>query len=175
MNELGKVCVAAISTTPDPNTSAKVSRYKWEAYRDTHWWCKYYFGRAPKYRTQGCSRYWRPKFVAREWLKCCKNQCSHSQAVSGWAWTPFCVILWGWLILSAKRRSYFCKSIAIEMGGVSRYFSSKVSGSGVDVTLLNLRCSRPDARAVWTLAAKLSNSNWGKLLYLPLGAPGLHL
>ena len=33
--------------------------------------------------------------------------------------------------------AYFCKSIAIEMGGVSRYFS-KVSGSGVDVTLLNI-------------------------------------
>ena len=36
---------------------------------------------------------------------------------------------------SAKRRAYFCKSIAIEMGGVSRYFS-KVLGSGLDVTLL---------------------------------------
>ena len=32
-----------------------------------------------------------------------------------------------------------CKGIAIEMGGVSRYFSSKVSGLGVDSTLLNLR------------------------------------
>ena len=40
------------------------------------------------------------------------------------------------ILLSAKRRAYFCKSIAIEMGGVSRYFS-KVSGSGVDSTLLN--------------------------------------
>ena len=29
-------------------------------------------------------------------------------------------------LLSAKRRAYFCKSIAIEMGGASRYFS-KVS------------------------------------------------
>ena len=29
--------------TPDPNTSAKVSRYKWEPYRDTNWWCIYYF------------------------------------------------------------------------------------------------------------------------------------
>ena len=55
-------------------------------------------GRAPKYRTQGCSRYWRPKSAARKWLKCCKNQCSRSRAVNGWAWTPFCVILWGWLI-----------------------------------------------------------------------------
>ena len=37
--------------------------------------------------------------------------------------------------LSAKKRAYFCKNIAIEMGGVSRYFS-KVSGSGVDSTFL---------------------------------------
>ena len=33
----------SVPTTPDPNTSAKVSRYKWEAYRDTNWWCIYYF------------------------------------------------------------------------------------------------------------------------------------
>ena len=26
-----------VPTTPDPNTSAKVSRYKWEPYRDTNW------------------------------------------------------------------------------------------------------------------------------------------
>ena len=32
-----------VPTTPDPNTLAKVSRYKWEAYRDTNWWCIYYF------------------------------------------------------------------------------------------------------------------------------------
>ena len=32
-----------VPTTPDPNTSEKVSRYKWEAYRDTNWWCIYYF------------------------------------------------------------------------------------------------------------------------------------
>ena len=37
-------------------------------------------------------------------------------------------------LLSAKRRAYFCKSIAIEIGGVSRYFS-KVLGSGVELTL----------------------------------------
>ena len=54
-------------------------------------------GRAPKYRTKGCSRYWRPRFTAMKWLKCCENQCSRSRAVSGWVWTPFCVILWGWL------------------------------------------------------------------------------
>ena len=55
-------------------------------------------GRAPKYRTKGCSRNWRPKFAARESLNCCKNQCSRSRAVNGWEWTPFCVILWRWLI-----------------------------------------------------------------------------
>ena len=54
-------------------------------------------GRAPKHRTKGCSRYWRPKFAARKWLNCCKNQCSRSRAVNGWASTPSCVILWGWL------------------------------------------------------------------------------
>ena len=32
-----------VPTTPDPNASAKVLRYKWEAYRDTNWWCMYYF------------------------------------------------------------------------------------------------------------------------------------
>ena len=35
--------LGCVPTTPDPNTSAKVSRYKWEAYRDTNWWCIYYF------------------------------------------------------------------------------------------------------------------------------------
>ena len=40
------------------------------------------------------------------------------------------------MLLSAKRRAYFRRSIAIEMGGVSRYFS-KVSGSGVDLTPLS--------------------------------------
>ena len=34
--------IGGVPTTPDPNTSAKVSRYKWEAYRDTNWWCIYY-------------------------------------------------------------------------------------------------------------------------------------
>ena len=41
----------------------------------------------------------------------------------------------GVYITFCQERAYFCKPIAIEMGGVSRYFS-KVSGSGVDVTLL---------------------------------------
>ena len=35
--------IGGVPTTPDPNTSTKVSRYKWEAYRDTNWWCIYYF------------------------------------------------------------------------------------------------------------------------------------
>ena len=38
--------------------------------------------------------------------------------------------------LSAKTRAYFGKNIAIEMGGISRYFST-VSGSGVDLILLS--------------------------------------
>ena len=41
-----------------------------------------------------------------------------------------------YILLSARRTAYFGKSIAIEMGGVSRYFS-EVSGSGVDLTLLS--------------------------------------
>ena len=40
-----------------------------------------------------------------------------------------------YVLLSASGRAYFCKSIAVEMGGVSRYFS-KISGSGVDSTPL---------------------------------------
>ena len=32
-------------------------------------------------------------------------------------------------LLSAKRRAYSCKSIAIEMGGMSQFFS-RVQGSG---------------------------------------------
>ena len=35
--------IGGVPTTLDPNTSEKASRYKWEAYRDTHWWCLYYF------------------------------------------------------------------------------------------------------------------------------------
>ena len=54
--------------TPDPNTSAKVPRYKWEPHRS--------------------------------WYK-----------------------LVVYILLSAKRAAYFCKNIATQMGGVSRYFS----------------------------------------------------
>ena len=46
-----------------------------------------------------------------------------------------------YILLSAKRRACFSKSIAIELGGVSRYFS-KVLGSGVDSTLLKFNLER---------------------------------
>ena len=52
-----------------------------------------------------------------------------------------------YILLSANGRAYFCKSIAIEMGGVSRYFS-KVSGSGVDSTPLMKASSE-----VWNFCA----------------------
>ena len=39
-------------------------------------------GRAPKYRTKGCSRYGHPKFAAMKRRKCCKNQGSRSRAVN---------------------------------------------------------------------------------------------
>ena len=39
----GNVLFGGVPTTLDPNISAKVSRYKWEAYHDTNWWCIYYF------------------------------------------------------------------------------------------------------------------------------------
>ena len=86
--------LGSVPTTPDPNTSEKVSRYKWEAYRDTNW-----------------------------------------------------VV---YIVLSAKRRAYFSQNIAIEMGGVSRYFS-KVSGSGVDLTLL--KNSAPVQSGCWAPSA----------------------
>ena len=28
-----------VPATPDPNSSAKVSQYQWEAYRGPKWWC----------------------------------------------------------------------------------------------------------------------------------------
>ena len=43
-----------------------------------------------------------------------------------------------YLLLSSTRRAFSCKSIAIEMGGASRYFA-EVSESGVDLTLLIFR------------------------------------
>ena len=33
----------SVPATPDPSTSARVSRYKWEPYRDAKWWCICYF------------------------------------------------------------------------------------------------------------------------------------
>ena len=50
-----------------------------------------------------------------------------------------CIVnkLVAYTLLSANGRAYFCsKSIAIEMGGVPRYFSN-ISGSGADVALLS--------------------------------------
>ena len=35
--------IGSVPTTPDPNTSAKASRYKWEPYRNTNWQCIYNF------------------------------------------------------------------------------------------------------------------------------------
>ena len=37
-----RMFMGGVPTTPDPNISAKVSRYKWEAYRDANWWCIHY-------------------------------------------------------------------------------------------------------------------------------------
>ena len=45
-----------------------------------------------------------------------------------------------YILLSAKRRAYFCKSIAIEMGGVLRYFSESIGVRG--------RCDSPEVRWV---------------------------
>ena len=42
-DRLNRILFESVSTTPDPNTSAKVSRYKWEPYRDTNWQCIDYF------------------------------------------------------------------------------------------------------------------------------------
>ena len=73
------------------------------------------------------------------------------------------------ILLSAKGRAYFCKSIAIEMGRVSRYFS-KVSGSGVDLTLLISPLSITTPRG-WYRAQKPLNpgntKNYEKIQNLP--------
>ena len=63
------------------------------------------------------------------------------------------------MLLSAKRRAYFCKSIAIEMGGVQRYIS-EVSGSGVGVTLLNLALQIGQR---WAIAISKENALWEKV------------
>ena len=75
--------VQRVPTTPDPNTSAEAWRYKWELYRDTNWWCTYYF-------------------------------------------QP-----------TGRHTILLLQSIVMEVGCVSRCFS-KVSGSGVDLTLLKV-------------------------------------
>ena len=40
------------------------------------------------------------------------------------------VYIYIYILLSAMRRAYFCKSIAIEMGGVSRYFFTCIGVRG---------------------------------------------
>ena len=60
-----------------------------------------------------------------------------------------------YMLLSAKGRAYFGQSIAIEMGGVSRYFS-EISGSGVDVTLLNKQDYLSDSNSVDSSSLSLS-------------------
>ena len=37
------VLVGGVPTALDPNTSANVSRYKWEVHHDANWWFIYYF------------------------------------------------------------------------------------------------------------------------------------
>ena len=86
--------------TPPKKSYSKCFRrtqIRWVIWRSSRGVIKNRVGRAPKYRTQGRSRYWRPKFTAMRCLTCCKNQCSCSRAVSAWVWTHLCVILWGWL------------------------------------------------------------------------------
>ena len=63
-----------------------------------------------------------------------------------------------YILLSAKMRAYFCKDIAIEMGGVSRYFS-KVSGSGVGLTLLQ-RAANGGSDPSWLNLAFLGRPNF---------------
>ena len=67
-----------------------------------------------------------------------------------------------YIVLSANGRAYL-KSIATEMGGVSRYFS-KVSGSGVDSTLLNVAAT---ARADNALASDRNDSNMSQRPQVP--------
>ena len=64
-----EVCaeIGSVPTTPDPNTSAKVSRYKWEPYRDTNCWCRYYFlPRGGQHTFAQVSRYFSKLEVYRE-------------------------------------------------------------------------------------------------------------
>ena len=64
------------------------------------------------------------------------------------------------MLLSAKRRAHFCKRVATEMGGVSLCFS-KVSGSGVHVTLLKgARTEKKDATFLLTVGRFLLTANF---------------
>ena len=53
-----------------------------------------------------------------------------SARVSWRKWDVSWYTLVVYILLSAKRSAYFCKSIAIGMGGVPRYFHTQVSGQG---------------------------------------------
>ena len=59
-----------------------------------------------------------------------------SAKASRYTWEPYCDTNWCTYTSSAKRVAHFRKSIAMEMGGVLRYFS-KVPGSRVDSTPLS--------------------------------------
>ena len=81
-----------------------------------------------------------------------------------------------WRRISAKRRAYFRKSIAIKTGGVSRYFS-EVSGPGVDLTLLKLVtlsrrlvADQSPMVADWSLWFVAANRYWVAKSLAPLRA-----
>ena len=119
-------------------------------------------GRAPKYRTKGCSRYWRPKFAARNGSNATKTSVrapglSPDEREQPFVWyfgagwrsikmqmeavSRYKLVLWKRFL--AKTKVYSCKGIAIETGGVSRCFS-RASGSRVDVPLfLKVAIARP--------------------------------
>ena len=107
-----QACFGGVPTTSDPNTSAQVSRYRWEAYRDTNWRCIY-------------------------------------------------IYIYIHTRLSAKGRAYFCKSIAIEMGGASRYFS-KLSWSGVDWILQAFWFATLSPHVLRFPPAVSRNRNWNR-------------
>ena len=41
LSSLGAEMLGGVPTTPDPNTSAKVSHFKWQVHCDTIWWCRF--------------------------------------------------------------------------------------------------------------------------------------
>ena len=77
-----------------------------------------------------------------------------------------------YILLSAKRRAYFCRRIAILMGGVSREFS-KVTGSGVTLSIPRIfgRFVKPIGRFVKPTFSQFSGGR-GCLEEGRLGVPG---